>query len=128
MQMPDDMLSAIKAQIIDPQRGWKVTAVSSHSHKEIDVADVGGVPTPIARQVKQAIITLQSRVMGGAMVLTAEGDEGGAFTSGSANILGTTYSFDDAGLLNWCAESAEAFGAVAAATFMQGLFGPMPEG
>ena len=127
MQMPEDMLAALKAQVVAPARGWKVTAVSSHSHKEIDVEDVDGVPTLVATPVRQVTITLQSAVMGGAFLLTLEGGESGPFTSGTANILGTTYAFDDAGLLNWCADVVEGFGAVAAATFMQGLFGPIPE-
>lgn len=127
MQMPEEMQAALKAQVVDPARGWKVTAVSSHSHKEIGVEDVAGVPTLVATPVRQVTITLQSKVMGAAILLTLEGGEAGPFDSGTANILGTTYAFDDAGLLNWCADVVAGFEAVAAETFMQGLFGPLPE-
>lgn len=126
MQMPPEMLTAMKAQIVDPVRKWKVQSVNTHLHTEQEVQNVGGVPTSVPVTHRLATITLQSARMGKAIILMLEGGESGPFAKGAANFNGTTFFFTDAQLLNWCHNVETAFGPIAVQQIMQSFFGPIP--
>lgn len=126
MQMPTEMLTAIKAHLVDPERAWKVKAVNVHRHTETVMSVVEGVPTSTEVEKRQVTITVQSDVMGRILLLTLDGPGSGAFESGVANLLGNTFAFDDAGLLNWCLGVETAWGPIATAALMQSFFGPIP--
>lgn len=127
MQMPSEMLAAIKTQLVDPARGWQVKSVSEHFHTETAISVVGGESTTTETVKRQVTITLQSAVMGRALLFMLEGDESGPFESGTANLMGNTFEFDDAQLLTWCQNATDAFGPVAIEALMQSYFGPIPE-
>ncbi len=128
MNMPPEILAAMKAQIVDPARGWRIVSVSDDEHRETSVADVGGVPTPTETVTRTATLTLQSAVMGKAIIIMLAGDgEGGDWSRGNAFFGSNTMAFNDVQLLTWCKNAIAALQPVAVAGVLTEFFGPLPE-
>ncbi|MFN3626186.1 MAG: hypothetical protein ACK4TP_19320 [Hyphomicrobium sp.] len=126
MQMPPDMLAAVKAHFADEARGWRMTSAMLDTHTETAIEDVGGVPTPTTTVKRSASLTVQSAVMGGkAIIFMIEGGED-AWTSGRAIFNGISFDFDDAALLAQLGNAMSGLGTAAAATIMAEFFGPIP--
>lgn len=125
MQMPAEMLAAIKAHFAMPERAWRVTAAMEEAHTQTSVSDVGGVPTTTESVVRSASVTVESAVMGRAIVFMLEGDEE-SWHSGRAIFDGVSFDFDDGPLLTHLGNAITALGPVASEAIMTSYFGPVP--
>jgi hypothetical protein len=127
MDMPAEVLATMKAQLVDPARGWRVVSVSQDKHTEASVGDVGGVPTPMTSVTRTATLTVQSAVMRKAIIIMLSGDgEDGSWSRGNAYFDSNTFAFGDAQLLTWCTAAIAALQPVAIANVMASFFGPIP--
>lgn len=121
MQMSNAMVTALRDELLDADRGWLVTAIHHDSHERLTKSGDNIVEVT----EYHATIQLQSSVKGATMLMQLEGHEPGVFTSGSVTIHGSAFSFDDAQLLTWGTNAIATYGPLFEADIVGGLFGPV---
>ncbi len=123
MQMPAEMLTAMKAQLVEPARGWRVMSAMPDQHTETVVVDL--VPTEVIKRT--ATLTLQSDVMGKAIILMLAGEGAGTtWSAGKAIFGGNSFDFTDAELLTWCKNAIAALSPVVVVAVLEQWFGEIP--
>jgi len=98
MQIPLELLAALKADLANPAAAWLCVSADETLHETSVPSPVEGEP-PIVTVDRHVTVTIESTVRGLVLIFMLEGRDGQVPTSGKVYYRGNSFQIDDAGLL-----------------------------